>query len=139
MGKIKSVIIRWPCYNAAVTKVSANRVNEALVNSINSLVSTAKPLLNSVQSSNSKNTKQFSKRAVTALEIRSAIGSFANSPAIGSDSISYAILRKLSGTAITAIMRIFNMSVSMGVYPDVWKHVYVTPVFKKGDVHDPVN
>ena len=36
-------------------------------------------------------------------------------------------------------MRIFNLSVSIGVYPDAWKHSYVTPVFKKGDVHDSVN
>ena len=92
----------------------SNSVNEALVNSINSLVSTAKPFLDSVRSSsNSKSTKQFSIRAVSVSEICSAIDSLANSPATGCDDISLAMLRKLSCTAFTAIMRIFNMSVSM--------------------------
>ena len=49
------------------------------------------------------------------------------------------MLKELSHELAPALTALYNQSLSSQAIPDEWKHAFISPVFKKGDVHSPSN
>ncbi|CAH1273930.1 Hypp5238 [Branchiostoma lanceolatum] len=59
--------------------------------------------------------------------------------ASGPDGIPNRVLKKLAGELALVLAALFNQSLQHGCVPEDWTKAMVTPVFKKGGVHDPGN
>ena len=53
--------------------------------------------------------------------------------ACGSDNIPGSLLKNTAAEIAPSLCKIFNLSLSRGVVPVLWKRANVTPVFKKDD------
>ena len=49
------------------------------------------------------------------------------------------MLKCLSTKFQTGILKLFNLVLSVGYYPDIWNQGLITPIFKSGDKFDPSN
>ncbi len=56
--------------------------------------------------------------------------------ATGPDNIGNTLLKKCAPSLAGILTRIFNFSLTMGHFPDSWKIAHITPIHKKGSVHD---
>ena len=90
----------------------------------------------SSESSDAKREQLFSISPVTIDTIQQVIDSLPNSATKGFDGISIVILKKSSIAVIKALQKIFNTSVSVGIFPSAWKQVIVTLIQKKEDIFD---
>ena len=54
----------------------------------------------------------------------------------GPDGVPAIVLKRCSNSICLPLTKIFNMSLSTGVFPDKWKESFVFPVFKKGCKQD---
>jgi hypothetical protein len=54
----------------------------------------------------------------------------------GPDGISPSILKKLVSVLRVPLTFLFNLSLSSGVFPVVWKESFIVPIFKNGDKRD---
>jgi hypothetical protein len=54
----------------------------------------------------------------------------------GPDGITPAILKRLASVVIVLLTFVFNLSLSAGVFPTIWKESFVVPLFKSGDRRD---
>ena len=68
-----------------------------------------------------------------AVEIYGILIHLDTSKATGPDGISNRLLKEASVSIAEPLSRLFNYSLSIGRFPDVWKIANVIPVFKKGD------
>ena len=59
--------------------------------------------------------------------------------ASGPDRLPNLVLKELAWELAPILSSLFNKSLSSGILPDDWTHAFITPVFKKGDVHDAGN
>ena len=59
--------------------------------------------------------------------------------ASGHDGISHHMLKYTAQSIAKPLEIIFNLSLSSGIYPNMWKMATVMPLFKKGDRHSPSN
>ncbi|XP_078617860.1 uncharacterized protein LOC144885679 [Branchiostoma floridae x Branchiostoma japonicum] len=59
--------------------------------------------------------------------------------ASGPDGIPNRVLKELAGELAPLLAALFNQSLQHGSVPEDWTKAMVTPVFKKGGVHDPGN
>ena len=66
-------------------------------------------------------------------EIRDAINNIKSSNSSGPDEITSSFVKISAPILIPALDRIFNLSISTGVYPDKLKVAKVVPIHKKGD------
>ncbi|KAJ8017557.1 hypothetical protein HOLleu_44948 [Holothuria leucospilota] len=57
----------------------------------------------------------------------------------GLDEIGCKVLKTALPVILSSLTYIINLSLKEGVFPQEWKHAKVTPIFKKGDVHDICN
>ena len=57
----------------------------------------------------------------------------------GPDSIPPIFLRKCAAVLADPLTRIFNLSLSQGIFPDQWKMTHITQIFKSGSVDDVSN
>ena len=57
----------------------------------------------------------------------------------GPDSIHLYALKATAAEVSPMLTHIFQQSLDSGIVPIQWKHVYVSPVFKKGSKSDPKN
>lgn len=57
----------------------------------------------------------------------------------GIDLITAKILRKMIDFFTPILTKIFNKSLSSGVFPDIWKTALITPIFKSGNRRDVSN
>jgi hypothetical protein len=48
-------------------------------------------------------------------------------------------LRNCSSVLLKPLHFIFNKSLSLGYFPDIWKKSFVTPIHKTGDLHNVTN
>ena len=48
-------------------------------------------------------------------------------------------IKCLSTKFQTGILKLFNLVLSVGYYPDIWNQGLITPIFKSGDKFDPSN
>ena len=59
--------------------------------------------------------------------------------ASGPDNIPNLILKNCAKELTPAIVHLFNLSISTGVLPSDWKNANISPIFKKGNKHEPSN
>ena len=70
---------------------------------------------------------------VKQFEIENAISNLKNSNSSGHDEITLKFVKLSSPILIPSLERIFNLSISSGIYPSQLKIAKVIPIFKKGD------
>ena len=148
LGKIKTLATPWPCNTINATRLSADRVNKSLIDIITQLISNndSSKLSHSYPSPSSKvavrqsnNFALFSLRTITSREIKYAIDAMPITASVGSDNISISMLKKSPSSTLAALAKIFNKSISSGMFLTQWKDAIVTPIYKKGNVYDPAN
>ena len=74
--------------------------------------------------------KAFDFRYVTAGDVTRIVRNLNNTKAIGVDGVSTEILKKGINVLASPIARICNISMSTGIFPDIFKEAIVHPVFK---------
>ena len=78
----------------------------------------------------------FQLRPTRVNKVFSLLNKLNKSKATGLDKISARLIRECADLICIPICDIFNQSISLGIFPDDWKCVRVTPLFKKGDRDD---
>ena len=59
--------------------------------------------------------------------------------AVGPDLISHRVLKHIHLSISKPLFKLFNKSLSAGIFPSKWKSTCVMSLYKKGDKHCPVN
>ena len=59
--------------------------------------------------------------------------------ASGPDRLPNRILKELAHELAPSLTALYNQSLSTKVLPEDWKRAFISPVYKKGDVHAPGN
>ncbi len=72
-------------------------------------------------------------------EVQGCLKSAKNGKASGPDRIRNEMLKAGDSTFQEALRYVFNKILAAGIYPDVWKMSYLSPIFKAGDTEDPNN
>ncbi|KAI8488562.1 hypothetical protein Bbelb_335910 [Branchiostoma belcheri] len=71
--------------------------------------------------------------------VRKLLNAIKPHKASGPDKIPNRVLKELAGELSPVLAALFNQSLQHGCVPEDWTKAMVTPVFKKGGVHDPSN
>ena len=66
---------------------------------------------------------------LTASEVENVLNSIDPSKASGPDKIPGRLLNEIAPQIACSLCRLFNLSLSLGMFPDRWKLADVTPVF----------
>ena len=75
----------------------------------------------------------------TPQSVYKQLRSLKTNTAAGPDRLSPALLKELAFVISSPLAKIFNLSMSTGELPSIWKRATVTPVFKGGASSDPGN
>ena len=78
---------------------------------------------------------QFNIPVITVEETKKQIDKLSPSKARGPDGISVKVLKLISPVFAEPLTRLFNLSITKGVFPNKWKTARVSPLFKDGS-HD---
>ena len=78
---------------------------------------------------------QFNIPVITVEETKKQIDKLSPSKATGPDGISVKVLKPISPVFAEPLTRLFNLSITKGVFPNKWKTARVSPLFKDGS-HD---
>lgn len=70
---------------------------------------------------------------ITAEEILKAVKSLKNGKSSGTDGISNEMLK------VDMYVKLFNLIMKTGLYPEKWRELYVKPICKGGCFNDPNN
>jgi hypothetical protein len=73
------------------------------------------------------------------LDISKGLGRMCSKKGPGPDGIPSRILKEIADAICFPLCRIFNLSLSSGVFPSLWKFSSMIPIFKKGDKSDVSN
>lgn len=76
---------------------------------------------------------------VSSDDVRKAALHLKYSSSIGPDGIPSLVIKNCIDALSVPLASIFNLSLNMGTFPDVWKNSFVFPVYKKGDKQSVVN
>ena len=76
---------------------------------------------------------------INANEVNSAIKGLKNKKSVGLDGIKNEMLKYSQTYTVPCIVKLFNMVLSSGCYPEQWKRSYIKPLYKGGDQTDPSN
>ena len=77
--------------------------------------------------------------SITEQELKDKIKSLKSKKASGPDCLLNEKLKCTSTKFKMAILKLFNLVLSVGYFPDIWNHGLITPIFKNGDEFDPNN
>lgn len=77
--------------------------------------------------------------AVSPTDVANGIKKLKNSFIPGLDRIPAVVLRRCSATITVPLSKIFTASLEQGIFPEIWKHSIMFPVYKKGDKRDVSN
>jgi hypothetical protein len=80
------------------------------------------------------NVPQLSLNHTGPSQIIDLLKSFDNKPTPDLDGISKKLLRFVSHEIAVPLARIYNLSISLGVFPDKFKTARIVPVYKTGDI-----
>ena len=75
----------------------------------------------------------FSFKPTNRVVVMGVIQELSSSKAAGYDNIPVRLVKDGAGIIADPLAKLFNISISSGGYPTLWKYGQVTPVFKKGD------
>ena len=70
---------------------------------------------------------------ITEMELNNTIKNLKNNNSTGPDEYSTKFIKLSSPILVPALVKIFNLAISTGVYPNSLKIAKVIPIFKKGD------
>ena len=70
---------------------------------------------------------------ITEEEVKSTLLTLKSGKSSGPDNINNRILKELAIPLSKPLCSLFNISLAKGIFPDVWKHANVTPLYKKDD------
>ena len=73
------------------------------------------------------------------IEINNIIKKLSNKKSISDDNLSNFIIKQIASGILTPLTHIFNISLSMGVFPNCFKTSKVIPIYKRGDREDVSN
>lgn len=76
---------------------------------------------------------------ITGLELEDKLKALQNKKACGTDGILNEMLKHTNRKCKLAILKIFNLVLSVGYFPESWSEGLITPIFKNGDKYDPNN
>ena len=76
---------------------------------------------------------------ITERELQIKIKALQPKKACGADGILNEMIKYTDNTFRTAILKLFNLVISTGYFPDIWNQGLITPIFKNGDKSDPNN
>ena len=71
--------------------------------------------------------------------VKKLLSSLNPNKAAGPDRISSRVLKELAYKLYRPLTTLFQNSLNSGLVPNQWKSALVTPIFKKGDKHNPAN
>ena len=130
----RRVQLPWPANTGKEAAAAAQIINEFFVISgkISSATNRSADLTLDVSPCNSS----FSFVPVTDKDIVVALTSMASTTSSGTDNITLQQLRLSSPEILPVLANIFNLSLRTRKFLLQWKHSLVTPVHKKGDIHD---
>jgi len=72
-------------------------------------------------------------------ELTDKMKSLKNKKSCGVDLISNEMLKHSSPKLTDAILKLFNLLLKAGHFPEIWKANLITPIFKQGEKYDPNN
>ena len=72
-------------------------------------------------------------------DVTDVLGILKVNKASGPDGISHRMLKYTCRTVAVPLCKLFNLSIQLHAYPDLWKIAHVMPIFKKGDKSLPSN
>ena len=67
---------------------------------------------------------------ISSIDVVTAINKLKNNFSCGPDGIPSALLKNCYSSLVFPLCELFNTSLSTGIFPDVWKKSYITPIFK---------
>ena len=71
--------------------------------------------------------------------VKKLLSSLKSNKAAGPDQISPSVQKELANELYQPLSVFFQNSVDSGSVPEQWKEAIMTPIFKKGDKHNPAN
>ena len=72
-------------------------------------------------------------------EVKNCIKELNSGKSAGPDSISNEIIKCSSIVTVTAIVKLFNLILSSGIYPTSWRKAFIVLIHKSGDKEDICN
>ena len=78
----------------------------------------------------------ISELQISSNKLHLEINSLENKGNFGPDEIPPIFIKNCMQSLEEPLLRLFNSSLSRGVFPDSWKRNFVQPIFKFGDKHD---
>ncbi len=76
---------------------------------------------------------------ITLEELNGKLKSLKCNKSCGPDNIKNEMLKNSSPELQIALLKLFNLTLSSGVFPEVWNTGLISPIFKSGDKTDPNN
>ena len=124
--------------SAAKAKASADTTNEHFINSVNSI---RKSFTTSNNQSDVQRLVQsnFAFKPISQSDILAALKGMATTSGSGADGTTLKELKLSFPEILPALATIFNLSLQTKSFPTQWKQAQVTPIHKKGDVHEVAN
>jgi hypothetical protein len=68
-----------------------------------------------------------------------AISKFKLNKSPGLDNVTNSMIKCSQSTLLKCFRKIFNSSLSLGIYPEAWAEGNITPLYKTNDISDPSN
>ena len=129
----------WSSNSASTAKSSANMIYSYFIDIVSAINSESVSHQLNPSSSLPAHITSLSFTSVQESDVSKALASMASTNSSGTDSITLYELRMSSPEVIPALSYIFNLSINTKTFPSQWMHARVTPIYKKGDVHNVVN
>ena len=76
---------------------------------------------------------------ITEQELQKKLQTLKSKKACGPDGIMNEMLKNTDKKFQSAILKLFNLVLSVGFFPEIWNHGLITPIYKNGDTFDPNN
>lgn len=76
---------------------------------------------------------------INATEIIQAISKLKNGKSSGNDSLLNEMIKCSSPVMVPVLEKLFNQILTNGIFPNLWRTNYLTPLHKKGDINCPSN
>jgi predicted phage-related endonuclease len=83
--------------------------------------------------------KAESDSTITYKVIKKAIFDLKKGKSAGPDRILNEVIKYTNPVMINSYMKIFNVILKTGIYPNSWKESFTIPIYKSGDKNDPNN
>ena len=131
--------ISMPWSSDSAAKSSANMINSYIIDSVKAINSKSVSHQSKPSSLLPARVTSFSFTPVRESDVSKALASMASTSSSGTDGITLHELCMSLPEVLPALSYIFNLSINTKTFSSQWKHAWVTPIYKKGNVHDIVN